>query len=272
MTDLPDPLDELASAHLDGATTPEEAARIAADPALQARVEELRLARDALHGAVTAVDPAQRDAAVAAALAAFHEADAPPPQAAGRVTSLAEIAARRRTPGLALRILGAAAVLVLVALLVPLLAGPGDDDAETADRASDELQETAGDAADGGSAPAQPDGESEAAGGADATTTTGSATFSLAAPLGSFEDVDALAAALTDDQTALRDDSDDAGAPRCVEAPEAAYNSRAAAVVAADATVAGDRVEVVVVTDADGARTMTVWRADTCALIATRDL
>jgi hypothetical protein len=274
MTDLPDPLDELASAHLDGATTPEEAARIAADPALQARVQELRVARDALRAAAVApVEAAQRNAAVAAALAAFHQADTTQPPATP-VTSLAEVAARRRAPGLALRVLGAAAVLVLVALLVPLLAGQDDDAAETADRSGEELQETAGDAADGGSAPAQPegDGSSEAAGGADAPATTGGAFFSLAAPLGSFDDVDALAAALTDDQTALRDDTSDVSALRCVDAPEAASNSRAAAVVAADATIAGEPVEVVVVTDADGARTMTVWRADTCALIATRDL
>ena len=64
--------DELASAHLDGATTPEEAARVAADPALQARVEELRRIRDAV-AEVPSVDPARRDAAIAAALAAFAD-------------------------------------------------------------------------------------------------------------------------------------------------------------------------------------------------------
>ena len=47
MTD-PHDLDELASAHLDGATSPEEAALVDADPALQARVEELRAVRDAV--------------------------------------------------------------------------------------------------------------------------------------------------------------------------------------------------------------------------------
>ena len=66
-------LDELASAHLDGATTPEEAARIAADPSLQARVEALRQVRAAL-GEVPPADPVAREAGIAAALEAFAEA------------------------------------------------------------------------------------------------------------------------------------------------------------------------------------------------------
>ena len=73
-------LDELASAHLDGVTTPEEAARVAADPALQARVEALRRVRAAVSEAPPA-DPVARDAAIAAALTAFgEEPDAPAPR------------------------------------------------------------------------------------------------------------------------------------------------------------------------------------------------
>jgi hypothetical protein len=275
MTDLPDPLDELASAHLDGATTPEEAARIAADPALQARVEELREARDAVRAAAVApVDAAQRNAAVAAALAAFHEADATHPSATAPVTSLAEVAARRRTPGLALRVLGAAAVLVLVALLVPLLAGQDDDAAETADRASEELGDSVADAADDGSAPAQPEGdsESEASGGADAPTTTFGATSDRLGYLGSFEDIDALAAAVASGELALQPTaSEDASSLPCVEARQAAFDS-SRVVLAAGAAVAGEPVEVAVLNGEDGARTMTVLRADSCTLLGTRDL
>jgi negative regulator of sigma E activity len=274
MTDLPDPLDELASAHLDGATTPEEAARIAADPALQARVEELRVARDALRAAAVApVDAARRNAAVAAALAAFHEADTSHPPASAPVTSLAEVATRRRTPGLALRVLGAAAVLVLVALLVPLLAGQDDDAAETADRASEELQDSVADAADDGSAPAQPEGDtgSEAAGGADAPTTTFGAASDRLGYLGSFDDIDALAAAVAGGDLHLAPTSADyASALPCVEARQTAFDSTV--VFAAGATVAGEPVEVAVVNGEDGARTMTVLRADSCTLLGTRDL
>jgi len=276
MTDLPDPLDELASAHLDGATTEEEAARIAADPELQARVEELRVARDALQTAVAPVDPARRDAAVAAALAAFHEADATDRPATARVTSLADVASRRRSPGLALRVLGAAAVLVLVALLVPLLAGEGGDDAETADasREDADLEETAGDAFDDGSeAPAQPESgtASEAAGGTDAPTTTRAALYDLVGPLGSFEDVDALAAAITREQGALLETTEGVSDLGCVQPRDAAFSS-SRVVIAADAIVAGEPVEVVVATEEDGARRMTVLRADSCTVLATRDL
>ena len=119
MTDH-DPLDELASAHLDGATSPEEAAQVAADPALQARVEELRAVRDAV-AAVPPVDPARRDAAIAAALAAFEEAGPPEPGRSASVTSLTEVAARRGRSARARRWLGAAAVIALLVALVPLV-------------------------------------------------------------------------------------------------------------------------------------------------------
>ena len=64
MTDH-DPLDDLASAHLDGVTTPEEAARVAADPELVARVEALRAVRAAVASS-PAADPDRREQAIAA--------------------------------------------------------------------------------------------------------------------------------------------------------------------------------------------------------------
>jgi hypothetical protein len=115
MTDLPhDPLDELASAHLDGLTSPDEARRIEDDPALVERVARLRAARDAVRVADRPVDPERRELAIAAALAA---ADGP---ATAPVTSLAEVRARRGPPTW-VRLVGAAAAVALAALLIPRL-------------------------------------------------------------------------------------------------------------------------------------------------------
>ncbi|HEV8115309.1 MAG TPA: hypothetical protein VGP53_03655, partial [Acidimicrobiales bacterium] len=127
----PDPLlDELASAHLDGTASPEEVARVAGDPALQARVDELRAVRAAV-GAIPVVDPRRRDAAITAALAVYDEQPEGPKVRTPPVTSLAAVAARRRTAPVARRLVGVAAAIVLLALLVPLVAGLGersDDD------------------------------------------------------------------------------------------------------------------------------------------------
>jgi hypothetical protein len=65
MTDFDD---ELLSAVIDGEATDEEAARVEADPALAARLAELREARDAIAGEVQSPSPARRDAAIAVAL------------------------------------------------------------------------------------------------------------------------------------------------------------------------------------------------------------
>ena len=170
MTDSdPHQLDELASAHLDGATTPEEASRIAADPALLTRVESLRSVRAALQ-ATPPPDPARREAAIAAALAAFDE-DAGAP-AAG-VTSLAEVAARRRTTSRSWRIAGVAAAAAAVVALVPLLASRADDDGQTAAEVTrDAGAETM---EDGEQAPAAADTRDESAAGSEPspTSTTG---------------------------------------------------------------------------------------------------
>ncbi|MGH9118827.1 MAG: zf-HC2 domain-containing protein, partial [Acidimicrobiales bacterium] len=49
-TDPSDDLDELVSAYLDGEATPEESARVDADPELQARVAGLRAVAAAVAG------------------------------------------------------------------------------------------------------------------------------------------------------------------------------------------------------------------------------
>lgn len=134
MTDHHDPLDDLASAHLDGQTTPAEAARIAADPELTACVERLAAARDALRAADVPIDPTRRDQAIAAAVAAFDEEadDLSPALAAATVNPLVPAATRWRRPSRrALGLVGIAAAVALLALAVPLIdrldSGSNDD-------------------------------------------------------------------------------------------------------------------------------------------------
>ena len=64
MTDdeTPDPLDDLASAHLDGLTSPDDAARIEGDPALAERVAAFGEVRELLRAPV-AIDARRREAA-----------------------------------------------------------------------------------------------------------------------------------------------------------------------------------------------------------------
>jgi hypothetical protein len=65
--DALDPRDELASAHLDGATTPDEAAQVAGDEDLEARVAAFAASREAVRAVGGPVDEARREAAIAAA-------------------------------------------------------------------------------------------------------------------------------------------------------------------------------------------------------------
>lgn len=121
MTDL-DPLlpdDELVSAVLDGEATAEEVARVEADPALRARLEELRrLSTRVATPPPTAPALAAREDLIAAALTAAgrDERDAPE---SGHVAEVVDLGARRRVPPP--WVLGvAAAIAVLVLLAVPL--------------------------------------------------------------------------------------------------------------------------------------------------------
>jgi hypothetical protein len=98
--------DELASAYLDGEVTPDERARVEGDPALRARVEDLRLARDAL--ASTPVDAPRaeaRDAAIRAAVGAANVVDLTSVRTRRRLRLVAVAAA-------ALIAIGAAGVLL----------------------------------------------------------------------------------------------------------------------------------------------------------------
>lgn len=272
MTDH-DTLDEFASAHLDGATSPEEAARIAADPALQARVEELRAVRTSLQ-ALPAVDPARREAAITAALTAFaEEADGAGAEGApiAPVTSLAAVAARRRPTPKALKLAGVAAAVLLVAVLVPLLGklGGSDDAAETAERSTNAQDGAGGAAADQAAPP-----ESEMG----LSTTTAYGAPGPPVDLGRFDDLEALVAA------AEQSDPRDAPAAASGSAEENAAAS-CAADQTSDAVVAGASlvrtltatldeapVVVLILTDVDGARSLRVFDSATCTSLTERPL
>ena len=72
---LPNP-DELVSAHLDGETTPAEAALVEQDAALMTRVEELRAARDAVARPVPPLSTTRREQTIGTAMASADEAAA----------------------------------------------------------------------------------------------------------------------------------------------------------------------------------------------------
>lgn len=193
MTDY-DPLDDLASAHLDGATTPAEASRVATDPDLLARVEALRAVQAAMASAAP-VDVERREQAIAAALAAYDD-DAKPvtdTDAAdlASVRDLTPVAARRRGSSRSWRIAGVAAAVAVAAVLVPLLASLSSESSDDSTNEAVALDGTRPEAEDsGGAADTLPGaGALEEA---DPTSTTAAILRSL--PLGAFDDDDDLVA------------------------------------------------------------------------------
>jgi hypothetical protein len=282
-----DPRDALASAHLDGLTTAEEAARIAADADLRARVAALEAVRAALRAPVP-TDEAARERAISAALAA-----AAVEPAGATVTDLSAVAARRATPSRVLRIVGVAAALVLLALAVPLLAQMGGDSAddETAsvadapegpDQATEERAEADDGAAAGGGAPS-----TQAQVGADAYSAgdESAAEGGLAevGSLGRFDDADALAARVAE---LLGDEGLSGPRPATSSSPERASTGGACAgeaegaseagasvILVGSAVLEGREVRVTVVERADGRRTLTAADgAASCAAVLTTDL
>lgn len=276
-----DPRDELASTHLDGLTSPEEGAAIAADPDLQARVAAMAAVRAALRAPVP-VDPAARDQAIAAALRAADRYQS----GVATVTDLTVAAARRRLPGRARRLVGVAAVIALLALAVGVVAQVGDDaDEDLAATADDEAAETAGD--DGAEEQSALDGAAPEAG----TTAGGSRSAGAGgdtgesfrtASLGEFADVAALATAVGD-RLSDQDESapppatsaaieDDSSEQRCADRAAGVGEAGAAILLVGVAVLDGRDVVVTVVQRSDGRRMLTAADAGTCEEIATTEL
>jgi hypothetical protein len=260
MTDPHRPdLDELASAHLDGTTSPEDAARLAADPVLRARVERLREIQAAIR-AEPPVDEARRESAIAAALAAFaEEAAEVTPAARATVTPLAP---RRAPSPRANQLLRIAAVVILVALLVPLVLSLGDgggDDEASFDRTGAAIEG----ANDGG------EDTSAQAGGEVAPESDGATLDGADVPdLGSFDDLDALARATS--RLAEERQQTLSTVPAADSSTRAFQCRPDVGGVRATATVAGE--PVVVVIGRTGDRTVvTVLAADDCTVLDERE-
>lgn len=130
------PLDELASAHVDGLADPIDVAAASGLPGFAERVTGFEQVRAELRAAGPVVDDARREAALAAALAAFDAtpavAEEPAPTvvaAAATVTPIEVAAARRGRPGRRWQLVGAAAAVAAGALaLVPMLTRDQDDE------------------------------------------------------------------------------------------------------------------------------------------------
>jgi hypothetical protein len=261
----PHDLDELASAHLDGATTADEAARIAADPALQARVEALRAVRSALRAPAAEPPEDAREAAIAAALAAYDDDDG---QAAGGPdrSVVTPLPPRRGLSPTAIRVVGAAAVVALLALAVPLLLRSADDD----DTATS-FEATGEAISDGALERAEDGGEQEAAGGGDQSTTTGG--VPLEADLGSYSSVDELLAHIggrTSFEQGSTPDSGGFSAPESAEDRTSCAAARQAASEVARAVVDSREVLVLLLRRDDGSQRLTVVDAVTCEVLADR--
>jgi hypothetical protein len=169
--------DEIVSAVLDGEATPDEVARVAADPVLSARLEVLRRVADAVATPVVPLDEAARTSLIDAAIAA-----ATGPDAAETGGVMDELAARRsrRGGGSAVPWLAAAAVLVALVGLGALLLDRSDGEADfvAVGRAIDSADD-AGPTADGEGVG---DVAGDAATGAPAPTTTMAGGFGADAP------------------------------------------------------------------------------------------
>jgi hypothetical protein len=261
------PLDELASALLDGEATAEERSR-AGEPDVAARMAQFSDIAAAVGRQPEPPTSAERDAAVAAALAAWERSadEAPRPPAD-------ELAERRRRTGRVLRLVGVAAAAVAVvglgAVLVDSL--PSDDAGDAATSAADTTVSSAGsdeqaaeeaDAGAGASTPPAGESSRDAASGSD---------------LGRFEQMEALIlesagrVAPTADATVAAPDAQVlAEVASCLPAafgPDEARSLAPASVLTA--TLGTRDVIVIAGVTPDGTRVV-VFDADTCELLADR--
>ncbi len=268
--DDPDSLDDLASAHLDGDTSPAEAARVASDPGLAGRVERLTAVRDALRtSAETPVDPERRHQAIAAALDAFDQAGASegPPVATVRTMAPRPTAVGgggRRT----LRLVGIAAAVALLALAVPLIgsldSGSRREVATGSSDASKEMSLRAGSAG----------GANDAA----SSTTAQALAGMTATDLGAFrtlpELADAVRSRVGSDARAAQSSASGAEAPTLDQQPPCATERAdgAPTTYTALAELEGRPVVVVVRDQPDGTRTLDVLDRRDCTTITTATL
>ncbi|MGQ0434438.1 MAG: hypothetical protein ACT452_18790 [Microthrixaceae bacterium] len=260
MTDHHDPLDELASAHLDGETTSEEAALLAADPDHAARMARLVAARDAVRAPIPAAPAHARDRAIAAALTAADELTSPAGGHADTPLPLAAPLAPRRGTRRALQLAGIAAAVALLALAVPLL---GSLDSGSTDRVAAPPEPQSLDASKGAAA-----SDSAAGFGASEQATAGA---TLSDDLGSFDDLPGLTEAVRGRLSSPASDSEASASTRAAGASSscsAEPDAGGRVIYAALAVYEGRNVVVFVREDPDGGRTLVVLDRTDCSELA----
>ncbi|MFZ6004483.1 MAG: hypothetical protein ACOYXM_11190 [Actinomycetota bacterium] len=264
MTDSHDPLDELASAHLDGDTGPQEAARIAVDPDLAERLAAFGRVREQLRGEGPQIDDLQRERAIAAALDAFDEAGAAASSAHVPVAAV-PLVSRSRTLR-TMRWVGVAAAIALLALAVPFL---DRLDSGSNDQAATGLDATSEDAS--GGAATMRDTEDSAS--ADALVAApGGELVDLGSFSGTADLADSVRAQLAARSAAMQtttapavETSGGESAPLC----EAEKKSLGGAIAySALATLDDQAVLVVVRDDAEGGQTMLVLDRASCETLS----
>lgn len=284
--DRTDPLEELASAQLDGATSPEEAAQVAADPELVARVERLARVREALQASEARVaarssstDEGRREVGIAAALAAFDDEGR-----AARIPSTTTVAAARRPAWDARRtrqLIGVAAAVILLALAVPLIGGLGGDSDDEQSATALDATESGGDAASEASEPMM--GSDEDAAG-DVFQETGAAVLPR---LGSFDDLSQLTGAVQEQLDAVPEGGAGTGGaePSTTSTSASSADQETTAMAAVPCAAAGSgathrfladlggqQVVVLVTEQPGGTLAVTVLDAIGCAVVGRADL
>ncbi len=274
MTDHHDPLQDLASAHLDGeGDLPDPS-----DRELRAQIDRLGAARDALRSAAAPADALRREQAIAAALAVFDEepCDEEPcdeePCEVGPFSQVLIPPRWHRPRRLrAVELAGIAAAIVLVALAVPVLGHLRDGSREEVVAPT---AKSSTDAAPG------------AGMSGDDSSSTQMVLDATATDLGAFADVGVLADAVrarlaataTTNTTSRAEASTETEAAatepaRGVTAPPCARERAAGGteVFTAQATLDG-RPVIVVVHEDPGGRTLVVLAHDDCSTISSQRL
>lgn len=264
--------DLLVSAVLDGVASPDDAARVAGDPALAARLSQFRAAARAVGGPVPLVDPVVRDVHLARALAEAVAPKAPliadaPPLPTPPPPPLSDLAAARsrRHRRVAPAILSVAAALVLVVAVGALLVRQDDStDSSSSDEVATATAPNAAESNEGGADAA--DAEQSAAGTPSTLATDGSAT-SVAADvdptlpsLGTFTKAGDLAARVQGDLVV------DANPPQRATDEACLDDFGTDVVLLGRATVGGDEGLVYVESSPGPARRL--WFVDPTALAA----
>lgn len=285
--DRTDPLDELASAQLDGATSPEEAAQVAGDAELVARVERLARVREALQASEARVAArssstyeGRREVGIAAALAAFDDEGR-----AARIPSTTTVAAARRPAWDARRtrqLIGVAAAVILLALAVPLIGGLGGESDDEQSATALDATESRGDAATSEASERMMGSDEDAAG--DVFQETGAAVLPR---LGSFDDLSQLTDAVQEQLDAVPGGEAGTGGaePSTTSTSSSATNQQTTAMAAVPCAAAGSgaahrfladlggqEVVVLVAEQPGGTLAVTVLDAIGCAVVGRADL